>query len=153
MEGLCPHQSLSCCPSTWEVWEERLPLKTEAKTSKTLAFSPTVVTTWLAVFIRGCYTFFHLPLLVSTPAEAFSVTLCVPFQVQFQGVVPHLTPAQLNFISMPFPGHLFVYTVCWLNFPISLTSCSLLSHAISRLSCLIYCSWGLTGLLLYGRLP
>lgn len=58
----------------------------------TLAFFSSVVTTLLALFVTGCYTFSDLRLLVRTPAEAFPVMLCVPFQAQFQAVVPHLIP-------------------------------------------------------------
>jgi len=45
--GTLPPQSLPCDPSTKEVWEKRLPVKTEAATLLTsLAFSSSIVTSF-----------------------------------------------------------------------------------------------------------
>ncbi|KAK4811032.1 hypothetical protein QYF61_015736 [Mycteria americana] len=94
-------QSPSCGPSTREVWEERLPVKTEAKKLlSTSAFSSSVVTSLPVVFISG---------------EALLVILCIPCQVQLQlrlglpdpiptqpGSIPILFPAYLSLLPLPF---------------------------------------------------
>ncbi|KAK4816375.1 hypothetical protein QYF61_016279 [Mycteria americana] len=106
---------IDICPSTGEVWEERLPVKTEAKKLlSTSAFSSSNVTSLPVVFIRG-YAFFDLPFLTDIPVEAL-IILCIPGQVQLQlciglpdpiptlpGSVPILFPGYLSLLPLPGP--------------------------------------------------
>ncbi|KAK4807109.1 hypothetical protein QYF61_018450 [Mycteria americana] len=85
-------QSPSCGPSTREVWEERLPLKTEAKNLlSTSAFSSSVVTSLPVVFIRG---------------EALLIILSIPCQAQLQPCLGLPDPIQPGSVPILFPGYL-----------------------------------------------
>jgi len=80
--GALPLWSHSCSPSTGEVWEERLPVKTEAKN----------VVEYLSLLLVRCYqscslggyTFFNLPLLVDIPVEALIIILSILCQIWLQ---------------------------------------------------------------------
>ncbi|KAK4806893.1 hypothetical protein QYF61_012614 [Mycteria americana] len=102
-------QSPSCGLSTREVWEERLPLKTEAKKLlSTSAFSLSVVTSLPVLLVRGGYAFFDLPFLADLPIEPLIIILCVPCQVQLQlrlGL-PDPIPTQPGSVPILFPGYL-----------------------------------------------
>ncbi|KAK4828813.1 hypothetical protein QYF61_000870 [Mycteria americana] len=93
-EGAIDLTSLSCGPSTREVWEERLPEKTEAKKLlSTSAFSSSVVNSFPVLLIKE---------------EALLIILCIPCQVQLQ---PHLglpdpIPTQAGSVPVLFPGYL-----------------------------------------------
>lgn len=117
-EGLWSSWYPSCSPSTQEVWEKRLPVKTEAK--KLLSYSSislSVVTNFRTLFNWG-YTFFNLFFLDDIPLEAHLVILCILCQVPLQLCLdlPHPIPTQLNCIPVLFPGYLSLLplTVCFL---------------------------------------
>lgn len=75
---------MESCPSTQEVGEEGLPLKTKAnKFLITSAFYSSIATSFPALFIRGSHPL-DFPFLVNAHVKALPVILCIPCKVQFQ---------------------------------------------------------------------
>lgn len=122
-------QSLPWGSTTWEIWEEWLLVKTEAKKLVcTSVFSMLVVTSSHLIYQRE-YIFFNLSFLANILLEV--LILCIPCQIQLRlclispdSIPPHLCSIPRFFpLSMPW---FYCLYISFLHF--SLTSKFLLSH-------------------------
>lgn len=115
--------SLPCRASTWEVWEERLPLKTEAKGLSPSAFS-IVISLTLILIVEG-YAFPSL----------YGWHICYslhPCQVQLQMCLglPDSIFTQRGSLPILFPGYLSLVPLPCISFlALSLMNRSWFSHA------------------------
>lgn len=88
------------------MWEEREPLKTEAK-KRVSRSSPCRLTPALPSYLPGRYIFFYLPCLSNIPVDVLLVSLRIPCQTQRQLCLsfPDPIPTYPGSVPIFFPGY------------------------------------------------
>lgn len=115
--------------------------------------SPALVLPVYQYFLSGGYAFLDLPFLANISVDSIPISLCVSIQVQLRHslVFTHSILIQLSvsycFSRIPVPASTAcTFSSCLLVWPYS-------AMLVSCLPFLIFCSWGLPGLMLCGRYP